>query len=457
MLINTVIIINWLILLYLFVLTIIQIGLSLISLEDDIFRYNEIKIGDVLPLMSASSMPAVTVLIAAYNEEKDIIQTIQSVLKSTYQNIFILISSDGSTDNTVPMLVRELEMRSIDITIEPLIPTNSKINNYYISDKYPNISLVDKEHCDKSDTLNIGVNACNTSYFITVDADTLLDPNAISEIMFCAITKTHPVAVGGAVYISNGCTFKDGEVIEARMPYQLIPAYQTCEYLRSFLFNRTGWNQFGGSICYSGAFTLFDREAIIQIGGFEVHNFANDFEIVTHLQSYRLANNLPYQLCCTPAATCWTDVPTTLKSFLHQRTLWQIGSLKSLSKHMYMLFNPRYKMIGLFNFPFFLFFETLSPLVEFTAYVSMVICWYLDIMDIWTAAMFILACYGFILLYTLSTLLLNVLTFGKYVSLKDIPWVVFVSTSEFIGFRQLHIVWRVMATFKFLYEKIFKG
>lgn len=451
MLVHFLLSLNWFILCYLLVISFGYLLLLIASIRDVVLRFQEIRLGNVLSLMKSHSMPGVTVLIAAYNEEKDILESVYSVLNSSYPNTFVTVLNDGSTDNTLKVLIDTFKLTKKSPVIPQLIKKTGSVKAYYVSKTHKNLVVIDKEHVDKSDSLNVGLNACNTPLFMTVDADTLIEPDAISEVVFYMLTKPHAVAVGGSAYIINSCIHKDGKIIEPKMPYKLVPALQACEYLRSFVVNRAGWNYLGGSLSFSGAFTLFEHKAVIDIGGFDVGNPANDFEIITHLHAHKLKSDTPYQIGFTPAASAWTDVPATLGEYWHQRSNWQRGTLRSLLLHKKMFFNPRYKMIGLFSYPFFLLAETLGAFVELAAYASAALSWYLGIIDGYTAALFFVVCWLFVTSLTMATVLISFITYDKYHRLRDLPWLLFIVTIESFGFRQIHVLCRVVASIKYLF------
>lgn len=203
--IQIILVLNSFILIYLILFGLGYLWLLLMSIHDIIFRYEEVRIGDVLSLMKSNAMPPLTVLISAYNEEKNILESVKSVLKSDYPNTYITIINDGSTDKTLQKLIDEYKLHKVAPVIPKLIPNTSEILGYYVSETHKNITVIDKVHRDKSDSLNIGINACRTPLLMTFDADSIIEPDAISELMFYMMIRPHAVAVGGSVYILNGC------------------------------------------------------------------------------------------------------------------------------------------------------------------------------------------------------------------------------------------------------------
>lgn len=453
MLIETIYYVNSTILLYFIILSVGYIFLLILSIPDILLRFREVTNANVMDLMHSYSLPPMTVIIPAYNEEHFICEMVQSILQNKYLNTFIIIINDGSTDQTLKKLIETYHLHQVDPIIEKKIKNVANIKGQYISLSYKNLMVIDKEHTDRSDSLNMGVNACRTPFLMTVDADTLIEEDTISRVLFYMLSRSNMVAAGGGVYVLNGSIFKDGQLIEKKMSLNPLYAFQTCEYLRSFLFSKSGWNSFGGSLCYSGAFTAFKHASVIEVGGFEVGNLAQDFEIITHFHANKYDTHNHDQLGYIPAATVWTDVPGTLKQYWKQRFNWQYATLQSLMSYKKMLFNPKYGIVGLFTYPFFLFGETLGAIVEFTAYLSVIICLALGLIDLYTAALFFIVCWGFLAFMTIANMFINFITFNKYNRLRDLILVLFFTAIEGIGFRQFNVICRVSATFAYIFRK----
>jgi cellulose synthase/poly-beta-1,6-N-acetylglucosamine synthase-like glycosyltransferase len=422
------------------------------SMPDILKRFKEADIGNINSLMSSLTLPPVTVIIPAFNEEGNILDTIDSIIKCRYPNIFIIIVNAGSTDNTLQKLIDTYQLEKLTPILQNNIKTMDECRGFYISQIFNHITVLDKPTRDKSDALNMGLNACRTPLFLTVDADTLVEPEAISSIVFYMLSHPNAIAVGGAVYILNGCTFKDGQIIEEKMSLNPIYAFQTCDYLRSFLFNRSGWNNLGGALCYAGAFTLFKLQPVIDLGGYKLHNLSQDFEIITHLHARQRENKTSYQIRYTPSAAVWTDVPGTLRGYWRQRYNWQYHTLQSLMPYIRMCFNPKYGIIGMFTYPFYLFWETLGAIVEFIAYLSILLSWYLGTLNLTWTFLFFVVCWGFSIFLTMATTLMNSITFNKYGRISDILWIFFYSAIEVFGFRQFNVVCRVVATFNYFLD-----
>jgi biofilm PGA synthesis N-glycosyltransferase PgaC len=454
MLLNIVVAINWFILWYLVMLSLGYLLLFCASLPEILIRYKEVDVFKLSSLLQTHIMPHITIIIPAYNEEEGILDTIYSILRSDYSNIDIIVVNAGSTDKTLEKLITEFDLIAVTPFIEKILPTKGKIRGHYVSRFLLNFTVIDKEHTFRSDTLNVGINACRTDLCMTLDADTLLEPSAISRAIFYMLIHPNTVSIGGGLYILNGCKFKEGQIVEEKMPLKPIYGFQACEFMRSFLFGRAGWNLFGGALSYAGAFTCFKRDTLIKLGGFEAYNLAQDFEIITHLHAYIRENKLSDKISFTPAAIAFTDVPGTLKEYWNQRFNWQYWTLHSLFKYKRMLFNPKYGITGLFTYPFFLFGETMGALVEFTAYFMIFLSWYLGILDKHWTLLLLLVCWGFMTFLTMGTALVNFLTFKVYQRYSDLFLMLFYILIEIFGFRQFNVICRTYASFRYFFDKL---
>ena len=125
------------------------------------------------------------------------------------------------------------------------ISSSTKSNGVWLasSRRHPGLLVIDKANGGKADALNAGLNFCRTPLFCAIDADSLLERDALLRLMRPILrSPTNTVASGGIVRILNGCEVQDGKVVKVQLPKTRIERFQVVEYLRSFLFGRTGWD-----------------------------------------------------------------------------------------------------------------------------------------------------------------------------------------------------------------------
>lgn len=461
--VHTITKINFIILYYFLVISVCYLILLFTSVIEVIKRFNEIFVLDDFALIRPENQIGVTVVIPAYNEEKNILNCVQSVQHSDYKNVKIIIVNDGSTDGTLACLIKQYALtpkpvhglESFVIGEQPRIPTYGQVIQEYVSEQYPNLLVIDKTHSGTGDTLNIGTNFVTTPLMMTLDADSLVEPSTLGLLVFAMISEPHAVTVGGGVYVLNECVIKNGVITQSRLPAHYVPGIQAVEYLRSYVFGRPGWNIFKGGLSFSGTCTLFDHKAVTKVGGFDLDNPAQDAEIVAKMHDYHLSRRLPYKILFTPAALSWTLVPPTLRRYARQRIAWQRGLFKSFSQHLHMFMNPRFGIVGCFNFPFYLLVETLGPLVELTAYLIIIISLLGGFFSVKAAVVFFCLSVGFLSLLTIATMAINVLTFNRYKKLSDLLKMFYYIVFEVVGFRQFLLVCQAIGVFAFVWRRCF--
>ncbi|MCC5792017.1 MAG: glycosyltransferase family 2 protein [Legionellaceae bacterium] len=397
----------------------------------------------------------VTLIIPMYNERELALDTVLSALYSTYKNLYIMLVNDGSTDDSLAFLQEKFELQEMPVIINPSIKTKA-VKRAFVSKAHPNLMVLDKENGGAGDAINAGINACFTPYFFTLDSDSVIDTHAISLIMYEVFTNINPVAIGCGVYVLNGCKVEQGVVKESLVPYRYTSGIQANEYLLSHLFNRTGWNSFGGSMSYSGTGTVFNRQRVLDAGGFDAGNFAQDSEMIMRLQKIMREQAQEYTIAFTPAAVVWTDVPANVKEFALQRDKWTRGLLRSVWRNRVLFCNPKYKVQGLFGFPAYILLEIMAPYVEFTAYFTVGLAYYFGILDTLSAILYIILAWGFAAYLSVANTFISIITFNRYQRVSNILWMLLLTSAEMCGFRQYRVLISVYATFHYAWNR-FKG
>jgi cellulose synthase/poly-beta-1,6-N-acetylglucosamine synthase-like glycosyltransferase len=309
---------------------------------------------------------------------------------------------------------------------------------------------VDKENGGKADALNVGLDVATAELACAIDSDTLVEPDALQRMIRPFLLDARVVAVGGTIRAVNGCEVRAGRVLVQRAPRRLVPALQAVEYLRAFLSGRRGWNRLGGNLVISGAFGLFRREPMIAAGGYLHETVGEDMEVVVRMRRRGRRAGTGEQVVFVPDPVAWTEVPERARILARQRDRWHRGLADVLRRHQGLAFNPRYGRVGLLVFPYFLLIELLAPVVELVGIVAVVLGLAFGAVNGPFAILFLLVAYGFGLLLTAWTLVLEQWTYRGYGRLRDRVWLLFVSLFEGLGYRQMTAVWRLRGLIGYL-------
>ena len=306
----------------------------------------------------------VSIVVPAYNEEVTICATIRSLLSLEYTLYEIIVVDDGSTDGTARLLRETFHMHQVTRPIHRSIPCQMEEAVFETREYKVPITLICKRNGGKADALNMGINASTYPYFVCMDADSVLQYDSLEKIVRCVIEEGNVVAVGGSVRPCNGTEIRNGRVVSYHMPNRLLPCMQVLEYDRSFLAARILFDKFNGSIIISGAFGLFKKSVVIDAGGYDSTTMGEDMELVVKLHVFCREHGIPYRVRYATDAICWTQAPETLGDLRRQRRRWHIGLFQTMTRHRRMLANPKYGLVGLISYLYFLIYELLSPYIE---------------------------------------------------------------------------------------------
>jgi cellulose synthase/poly-beta-1,6-N-acetylglucosamine synthase-like glycosyltransferase len=276
-----------------------------------------------------------------------------------------------------------------------------------------------------------------------IDADSLLEPQALTRAVLPFIENPATIAAGGIVRIANGCHVEEGRVTEVGLPRAILARLQVVEYLRAFLAGRVAQSMMNGLLIVSGAFGLFRRDALLRIGGFDTSSVGEDMEVVVRLhRAFREAGE-PYRIVFRPDPVCWTEVPERAAVLARQRNRWQRGTLQVLSRHRRLILNPRYGSLGLFALPYYVIFEALGPLIECAGYAVTGTALMTGTLDRTFAQLFFLVAVAFGALISLAAVILEELSFRRYPRVRDLLWLAAFGVLENFGYRQLTTWWRL--------------
>ncbi|MGZ6709578.1 MAG: glycosyltransferase family 2 protein, partial [Solirubrobacteraceae bacterium] len=191
--------------------------------------------------------PPVTICASAYNEAETIVDSMRAMLTLQYPNYEVALCNDGSTDDTLERLIAAFALRRVNQPIRPGIPTKH-VRGVYRSRTDTSLVVIDKENGGRSDGLNAAINAAATPLICCVDADSILEPDGLLSAV------------------------------------------------RAFLAARTGWSAINGLLIISGAFGVFRRTRVIEVGGFAPDSIGEDFELCMRLHRRAREDRRPYRM-----------------------------------------------------------------------------------------------------------------------------------------------------------------
>jgi cellulose synthase/poly-beta-1,6-N-acetylglucosamine synthase-like glycosyltransferase len=401
-----------------------------------------------------SLVPPVTLIVPAYNEERVITQSVRSLLSVSYARVEIVVVNDGSTDGTLSELVRSFSLRKAEVMPGGALPTQ-RVRDFYVSTVEARLVVVDKQNGGKADALNAGINFCKTPYFLAMDADSLLEPEALTYALRAVLEdRERVVAVGGIVRGINGSVVDGGRVRRPNLQFNFWVVMQVIEYLRSFLAGRAGWSQINGLLVVPGAFGLFQKSACVRVGGYSTQTVTEDLEVVVRLHRHAREHKLHWRVLFAPDAVCWTEMPTTARVLSRQRRRWHEGLWQTLILHRAMWFRPRYGVPGMLAVPHQIIHELGGPFIELGGLLLLPLFYFLGILG-WKAFALYLALAFFVgVLFSLMAILIDQTHFPRHRFPHDALLLLVFSLVEYFGYRQIFLFWRLAATWNFFFGRI---
>ncbi|PRB01305.1 glycosyl transferase family 2 [Chryseobacterium sp. MYb7] len=279
-------------------------------------RKKEKKLGG-FPVLE--SYPKVSIIVPAYNEEVNIVSSLQNLLKQTYPNFNIIMVDDGSKDSTYEKALEAFP-------------------------NHPKLKIFTKGNGGKATALNFGISQTDAEYVVCIDADTKLQQDAV-KYMIARFLNSNPeekiAAVAGNVKVGNKVNW--------------LTKWQAIEYTTSQNFDRLAYAHINAITVIPGAIGAFKRSVIIEAGGYSSDTLAEDCDITVKIlkAGYTVANE--------NRAIAVTEAPETVKQFLKQRFRWTYGIMQMFWKQRQTFLNPKYKGLGLWAMPNILLFQYIIP------------------------------------------------------------------------------------------------
>ncbi|MEE2526809.1 glycosyltransferase [Hyphobacterium sp. HN65] len=393
--------------------------------------------------------PPIALISPAFNEEMSIEASVRSLLALQYPLFEVIVVNDGSSDATLARLIDAFGLKPVTRAHDQTLQ-HQPIRGIYASPDFPKLIVIDKENGGKADALNAGINLARAPIICSMDADSILESDALLRAVRPFVEDPERViAVGGTVRLANGCRVEGGRVTRIGLPRNLLALFQTVEYLRAFLMARLAWSEMGALTIISGAFGLFRRSVVIEAGGYSTRTVGEDMELVVRMHRLMRKKKRAYRIAYVPEPVCWTEAPENLRILGRQRARWQRGSLETFFHHAGMTFNPRYGRVGWLGFPHIFLVDVLGPLIELLGYVLLPVLWALGLLSIEYLLAFLAVSFMFGVTISVLSLVLSEIQLQRFPRASHLTLLALIAVLENFGYRQLGNFWRIRGWFQF--------
>lgn len=388
-----------------------------------------------------SSLPSVTIIAPAKNEQACILRAARSFLAMDYPNLEVLFVDDGSTDSTFELLLRAYQLQATSLPHEPALP-HTPIESVWRSATDPRLTVVRKQSAGfKGDATNAGLEIASGEYTLVTDTDSVLEKETVLRMVSVVLQDPRTIAVGGNLHAVNGCEVAHGELSAVRSPKHYYEIVQVVEYIRAFFMSRLGWSYLNMTPIISGALGLYRTDVLRAVGGF-ANVLAEDLDMTLkvhrHIRDHSLSNRIGF----APDAKAWTEVPPSYWHVSSQRIRWHNSLCDVLWRFRSMLFRPTYGRIGFILLPWLWAYELMAPLVEVVAWTTIVLAAVIGCLNWRLAPLTLGGGYALTVVLSVISILQSEGRYPRY-SRPDKRKLLVQTVFELFPFRFLHNYWRL--------------
>jgi cellulose synthase/poly-beta-1,6-N-acetylglucosamine synthase-like glycosyltransferase len=357
---------------YLLTLSAIFLLMVLVAAVEGRIRARQSRNEDFDTLRESPFTIPVSIIAPAYNEAVCITQAVSSMLALSYPEYEVIVVNDGSTDATLDTLIANFDLKPIG-TFHRRTLDATPIRQLYRG-RDPRLLVIDKPNGGKADSLNCGINLARYRYICCVDGDTVYFPDALLKGMRLAVQNPAEV-IGITSQVAISARPEDMRLPDGRLRVDRNPllAYQWLDYLRSFMANRLAWSRGNYMLCAVGAFMIWRKDVVLELGGLSSNFTCEDIEFTFRVHEHFRRRKLPYRILSLPDIVGVTEGPNSIARLISQRARWQRVIAETVWHYRHMFGNVRYGTVGCLGVPYYVLGEVLSPIFQALSVIVIVI------------------------------------------------------------------------------------
>ncbi|MCL2127230.1 MAG: glycosyltransferase family 2 protein [Treponema sp.] len=370
-----------------------------------------------------------TLILPASNSENSAVESIRSMLNLNYLNYEVIAVNDGPAGKTLDSLIDAFDLHKITYPAREQLAAK-KVKAVYYNPDFPLLRVIDKENGGIQDALNAGINFSRYPYIVSVNGGSVLDRDILINIAKVFKQYKYTVAVGGAVRAAgNG---------------KILSSLQALEYLQSFLSGRAGRRNFNSLPVIPGGFGAFQKEAVLQAGGFTAEAENGELDLLLKLHRCMRLKKYKYRMVMLPETVFLARPRENAGELYEQRRLWQAGSIDAFSRYRKMLFNPRFGKMGMLVLPYHFFREVATPLLELPGYILIPLAWISGILPAEAAGLFFIAAAGFGIVSSMGSLAIDEYRNARPGRKNEIIKLGFLCIAGNLFYRQMMLFFRLL-------------
>lgn len=425
------------------------IAMLAVATRESLFRRRQDAVTDYESVLASRYTSPVSIIAPAFNEVSMVVPAVRSLLAQQYPLFEVIVVDDGSTDGTLAALVEAFALERRHTILRHLVATKP-VHAVYHSRRDPRLTVLVKENGGKADSLNCGVNVARYRYLCTVDGDTVFAADALLKAMTVVIKDPERTVAAASLFgISLQPELAPGVGTRPELNRHLLADFQHLDLMRSFVAYRAAWSRLGCMLCVSGAFGLWRRDVILEVGGFSTEFTCEDIEMTFRIHEKFMRERRPYRIISLPNLVAQTEGPRNVRHLVSQRARWQRVTLETTWHYRRMLGRRRYGAVGLIGMPYYVLFECLSPFVQTVSFVALGIAAMMGVFDPRAYLTLIgIMVFGMAIPTTIAVLFHDV-AFRDY-RVRDVARMIALGPLDFLIYRPILLFAALRGTWEFL-------
>ncbi len=399
-------------------------------------------------LVGTEALPPISVVATLHDDDADAPALARMLLELQYPRHEVVLVSDSTGDSgsdTLATLTSEFDLYEVPPAFTVNLRTQP-VRAYYRSRTYPRLLCVDKEPGGRGDAINAGLNASRYPHALAVWHNIIFEPDALLRLTRPFLLDRSVAAVGGILRPVSGASIQDNRLVAARVHGWALGS-QTIEYMRTFLFQRLGWNRLASNLIFPGNTVLFKREHMFSVGGFDPDTIIPGVDLDIRLHRHLTDKGINPRMPVIPDQIAWARVPEDVAGIARARRSWQRCLWRALREVAPVPFNPEFGAFGMLALPYFWIAIIIAPFVELAGYAGLVVGAVTGVLDTPFIAAYLAAVVGYGILLSVWTVTLQLLTFQRTAHRREIARLLLFAVVESLGYRQLMAWYRASSFF----------
>jgi len=395
-------------------------------------------------LVGSESLPPVSV-VAVLASPAGSVAFARMLLELNYPRFEVILVVDGENQDGLRDLVNEFELYEVPSAFTVNVKTRP-VRAYYRSRTNPRLLCIDKPSGPGGDAVNAALNAARYPHAMLASQAVLFESDALLRLARPLLLDRTVVCVGGVLRPNNFVLSKDG-----RSRHTVVAGWtvgcQTVEYLRTFMFQRLGWNRVASNIVYASGTVLFRREDIFGLGGFDPESEESGLDVSVRLHKYLTDIGINARMPVISDPVAWSALPTKLADVGRARRRWIRRLRDSLSSNVSTLLNPEYGAFGMIAMPYLWLGIIIAPLLELLGYAGLVIGLLTGVLDASFTWAYLASVLGYGILLSVWSVVFQAVSFKRADQTGGTGRLLAFAVIEALGYRQVMAFYRTAGLF----------